>query len=318
MSEMDPDGNGEVTLEEFSAWWDVNVDGNGGATDSGSGRGGADAAAAKEITELRKQLEVAAASPRSGSGGSGGADVKKLRADASAAEAAAAEARDSLAAAQQELAQLKTKLKAAESSPGKQGAGDGSGGGEDSMGMMTKVQEWMEKAMKAEAELSAVTRERDRAIERVAELEASPRLSEMAGAAAGGGGKKSFESPKKKTPSRTASGVTDGSDSDDDDDDEEDLRESIEMLEGVVAARDAEVVALTEKLKAFAAETRKLMDQLSAENAKSKELAGHFSQLQGDLDGAEAKLDEMAQQNRSYVRHIGLLLSPAERSRAPC
>jgi hypothetical protein len=32
--------------------------------------------------------------------------------------------------------------------------------------------------------------------------------------------------------------------------------------QGVVAARDAEVKALTEKLKAFAAETRKLMDQV--------------------------------------------------------
>ena len=30
----------------------------------------------------------------------------------------------------------------------------------------------------------------------------------------------------------------------------------------MVAARDAEVKALTEKLKAFAAETRKLMDQV--------------------------------------------------------
>jgi hypothetical protein len=33
--------------------------------------------------------------------------------------------------------------------------------------------------------------------------------------------------------------------------------------QGVVAARDAEVKALTEKLKAFAAETRKLMDQVT-------------------------------------------------------
>ena len=151
--------------------------------------------------------------------------------------------------------------------------------------------------MKAEAELSAVTRERDRAIERVEELEASPRRSEAAG-----GGKKRFASPKKRP--------TSGSDSDGDDDEEEDLRESIEMLEGVIAARDVEVVALTEKLKTFAAEMRKLMDQLGAETAKSKELAAHFSQLQADLDGAEAKLDEMAQQNRSYVRYIGKFLSP--------
>ena len=108
----------------------------------------------------------------------------------------------------------------------------------------------------------------------------------------------------------------------------------------MVAARDAEVKALTEKLKAFAAETRKLMDQvrklfffrchlllkfiilprqardkrrgnsdrscvflqLAAETAKSAELAAHYSTLQGDMDAAEGKLDEMAQLNRSLVR----------------
>ena len=108
-----------------------------------------------------------------------------------------------------------------------------------------------------------------------------------------------------------------------------------------MAARDAEVKALTEKLKAFAAETRKLMDQvrklffffrchlllkciilprqardkrrgnsdrscvflqLAAETAKSAELAAHYSTLQGDMDAAEGKLDEMAQLNRSLVR----------------
>ena len=36
--------------------------------------------------------------------------------------------------------------------------------------------------------------------------------------------------------------------------------------------------------------------------AKSKELAGHYSALQGDLDAAEGKLDEMAQLNRTLVR----------------
>ena len=105
----------------------------------------------------------------------------------------------------------------------------------------------------------------------------------------------------------------------------------------MVAARDVEVKALTEKLKAFASETRRLIEQLKAETvpqslsllvlharwsccsfqtmnlsgwtimfctyqAKSKELAEHYSALQGDLDAAEAKLDEMAQLNRTLVR----------------
>ena len=138
MSEMDPDGNGEVTLEEFTVWYEVNVDG-----DSKGAGGGGGSAAAKEIADLRKQLEDAAASPRGGGGG-GGADVKKLRAEASAAQEEAGEARDSLAVVQQELAQLRTELKAAESASGKQGAGDGSsggGGGDGPTGMMMKVQE---------------------------------------------------------------------------------------------------------------------------------------------------------------------------------
>ena len=36
--------------------------------------------------------------------------------------------------------------------------------------------------------------------------------------------------------------------------------------------------------------------------AKSKDLAEHYSALQRDLDAAEAKLDEMAQLNRTLVR----------------
>ena len=42
--------------------------------------------------------------------------------------------------------------------------------------------------------------------------------------------------------------------------------------------------------------------QLAAETAKSAELAAHYSTLQGDMDAAEGKLDEMAQLNRSLVR----------------
>ena len=40
--------------------------------------------------------------------------------------------------------------------------------------------------------------------------------------------------------------------------------------------------------------------------AKSKELAGHYSALQEDLDAAESKLDEMAQLNRTLVRETVL------------
>ena len=44
------------------------------------------------------------------------------------------------------------------------------------------------------------------------------------------------------------------------------------------------------------------VDVLCSCQAKSKELAEHYSTLQGDLDSAEAKLDEMAQLNRTLVR----------------
>ena len=121
-------------------------------------------------------------------------------------------------------------------------------------------------------------------------------LEELASARAPGGAAGSSRSSGGK-------GQVRGSDDEDDDD----LQEQVELLEQVVAARDAEVKALTEKLKAFAGETRRLIEQLKAETDKSKGLAKHYSALQGDLDAAEAKLDEMAQLNRALVGQISEL-----------
>jgi hypothetical protein len=50
MEEMDPDGNGEVTLDEFRGWWKINVEGGGG----GGGGGSSD-----EVADLKSQLAEA-------------------------------------------------------------------------------------------------------------------------------------------------------------------------------------------------------------------------------------------------------------------
>ena len=115
---------------------------------------------------------------------------------------------------------------------------------------LSKVQEWMEKALRAEATLEMVTRERDTA---------------QASLAEGGG---------KSEPPSTAKRRTTSYDSDE----EDDLRvrshlqncricarkrhmrmllglmqETVDMLESVINARDAEVLKVTEKLKEFGA-----------------------------------------------------------------
>ena len=52
MEEMDPDGNGEVTLDEFRGWWKINVKGGGGG---GGGGGGS----SEEVADLKSQLAEA-------------------------------------------------------------------------------------------------------------------------------------------------------------------------------------------------------------------------------------------------------------------
>ena len=50
MEEMDPDGNGEVTLDEFRGWWKINVEGGGGGGGGGS---------SEEVADLKSQLAEA-------------------------------------------------------------------------------------------------------------------------------------------------------------------------------------------------------------------------------------------------------------------
>ena len=50
MEEMDPDGNGEGTLDEFRGWWKINVEGGGGGGGGGS---------SEEVADLKSQLAEA-------------------------------------------------------------------------------------------------------------------------------------------------------------------------------------------------------------------------------------------------------------------
>ena len=301
MKEMDPNGDGEVSFEEFEAWWKGNMEGdaNSSGSSSAANQGDGDAATHEQLAELRRQLQAALAGgqPMMEEREASEATLERLK----VAEAAEADARSQLAAMTKQLAEVQTRLAATE---GTRGAGSGTHTQQevaelrakldaaeqaasqtsDPMGMLAKLQEYMERAARAEAEQAVVSRERDKALEELA----SARVS---GGAAGS--------------RRAAGGKGQGLGSDDED--EDDLQEQVELLEQVVAARDAEVKSLTEKLKAFAGETRRLIEQLKAETDKSKELAKHYSALQADLDAAESKLDEMAQLNRTLVGQISEL-----------
>ena len=51
MTEMDPDGDGEVTLDEFRGWWKANI--------SAASSGGAASTAQDEVVELKNKLAEA-------------------------------------------------------------------------------------------------------------------------------------------------------------------------------------------------------------------------------------------------------------------
>jgi chromosome segregation ATPase len=103
---MDPDGDGQVTLQEFSDWWDVHVKGHGA---EGGGRDGADP---EELATLR--AEAAAAKQEAAECG---AQVESLRERAEQAEADAGQAGERLqsetAAAAEAVAAAKQAVAAA-------------------------------------------------------------------------------------------------------------------------------------------------------------------------------------------------------------
>lgn len=110
MNEMDPNGDGQVSFEEFEAWWKVNME--GGAKDTAT----TNAAVMQELADLRRQLEAAVAR---GTTTSGEAETDREVVVATserleAAEADAADAKSELAAMTKQLAQVETKLAAAE------------------------------------------------------------------------------------------------------------------------------------------------------------------------------------------------------------
>ena len=183
MKEMDPNGDGEVTFEEFEAWWQVNMEGDtpGSGSGSAASQGSGDAATQGQLAELRRQLQAALA--RAPAAGQAAEEEEEERESAEAAserlkvaEAAEADARSQLAAVTKQLAEVQTRLAAAEDAGGAGGAAHtqqevaelrakleaaerGASEASDPMGMIAKLQEYMERAARAEAEQAVLSRE---------------------------------------------------------------------------------------------------------------------------------------------------------------
>lgn len=119
MDEMDPNGDGEVSYEEFQAWWKANMEGDAKVITGANA--GADSAIQDELADLHQQSEAAVGREGTSFGKHAGIDHEVLQATSErlkAAEAAEADARSQLTALTQQLAQMKSKLTATEGERG--------------------------------------------------------------------------------------------------------------------------------------------------------------------------------------------------------
>jgi Ca2+-binding EF-hand superfamily protein len=150
MDEMDPNGDGEVSFEEFQAWWKINMEDS--TSDSAAEQGGGDAAMQEELLNLRRQLEAAVAR---GGGPPGGQDeldsgiVAATSERLQAAEAAEADARSQLAVMRKQLEEVKAKLAAVE-------AKDGAGAATEKQEKVMEPRAKLDAADSAVAEASGV------------------------------------------------------------------------------------------------------------------------------------------------------------------